>query len=97
MTGYRHPDSFVVEAFEDGMVVYLDGPHSLHHLDRLAGRIWAALGSQTVEEVLTATAEAYPGDPAGVLTDLRALVARLLDEGLLETVPVPVPSGERNR
>jgi hypothetical protein len=95
VTAYRHPDSFVLEAFEDGLVVYLDRPRTLHHLDPVAGRIWAALGSQTVEEVITATAETYPGDPAGVLTDLRALVGRLLDEGLLETVAAP--SGETDR
>jgi hypothetical protein len=95
VTAYRHPDSFVVEAFEDGLVVYLDGSHSLHHLDPLAGGIWAALGSQTTEEVLAATAETYPGDPAVVLTDLRALVGRLLDEGLLESVPAPSPEADR--
>lgn len=77
-------DGLVTLVIDDEALVFATATGSLHHLDPVSLSTWTALrGGRPVSDVIAELAAAYPADGERVDADIRALVARLVDEGLV--------------
>jgi pyrroloquinoline quinone biosynthesis protein D len=83
-TPVRRPGLVDVPVDGETIVVHEESAR-LHHLDSVASSVWRQLdGSRTVGEVTASLAEAFDAPPAQIEADVRDLIGRLVENGLLE-------------
>jgi hypothetical protein len=79
-----HPDAVLEEPVGEEVVVYVADPESLHLLDGPAHLVWRLAQDRTLDSLVAALSEQFPGQP-DLPAEVAAAVDLLLAKGLLVT------------